>query len=168
MERRTAFEVRAAGRKLGGYAALFGTETRIADFIETVAPGAFAASLGEGRDILALADHDATKVLARTRSGTLRLSEDARGLAFELDLPDTQAGHDIEALAARGDLGGMSFGFTAAKDGEQWQGERRTLKRVTLHEISVVSAFPAYQGTTAALRARTPHLTAAKLWMHTL
>lgn len=77
-ERRAAIlEIRANGRRLEGYAATFNTETRIGNrFDEVILPGAFSASLKAGGDILALVDHDATRVLARTRSGTLRLSED--------------------------------------------------------------------------------------------
>jgi len=85
-------EVRAKGRKLEGYAATFDTEARIGRTIETIAKGAFSASLETRGDILALVDHDPARVLARTRSGSLRLSEDSRGLAFDLDVPDTQAG----------------------------------------------------------------------------
>lgn len=151
VERRAFHEVRATGRRVEGYAATFGTETRIGSFVESIAPGAFMASLAG--DVLALLDHDAGKVLGRTKSGTLRLAEDARGLAFSLDLPDTQAGRDVLALAERGDLGGMSFGFTVPKGGEEWKGERRTLRSVALKEISVVSAWPAYPETEIAVRA---------------
>lgn len=159
IEERAAIDVRAEGRKLTGYAATFNNETRIADFTETIAPGAFRASLADGHDILALADHQRDKVLARTKSGTLRLSEDERGLRFEIDVPDTSAGRDVLALAARGDLGGMSFGFSVDK--EDWQGERRTLQSVTLHEVSVISAWPAYSGTSVSARAK-QHRTAAQ------
>ena len=152
VERRAAAtEVRASGRRLVGYAATFGAEAKLGRVRETIAPGAFAGSLSG--DVLALLDHDAGKVLGRTRSGTLRLSEDARGLAFELDLPETAAGADVLALATRGDLGGMSFGFSVPAGGATWAGERRTLTRVNLREISVVSAWPAYPDTSLALRA---------------
>ena len=152
IERRAAvLEVRASGRRLEGYAAVFGSEAKIGRVRETIAPGAFAASLSG--DILALLDHDPAKVLGRTRSGSLKLQEDAKGLHFSLDLPDTQAGTDVLALATRGDLGGMSFGFNVPAGGESWAGERRTLQRVNLHEISVVSAWPAYPDTSLALRA---------------
>lgn len=150
LERRHATEVRASGRRLEGYAATFNAEARIGTFVETIAPGAFRSALAG--DVLALLDHDTGKVLGRTRSGTLRLSEDTRGLSFSLDLPDTQAGRDALALAERGDLGGMSFGFTVPKGGESWNGERRTLNAVGLREISVVSAWPAYPETEIALR----------------
>lgn len=151
-KRALATECRAKGRRLSGYAALFGTEARIADaFTEIVVRGAFSASLAGGSDVLALVDHDPAKVLARTRSGSLRLSEDARGLAFDLDVPDTQAGRDVLALAERGDLGGMSFGFTVTDEARD--GDRRELRAVRLHEISVVSAWPAYDGTEVSARA---------------
>jgi uncharacterized protein len=53
-------------------------------------------------------------VLARTRSGTLRLAEDSKGLAFDLDVPNTSFGRDVLELAERGDIGGASFAFTVA------------------------------------------------------
>lgn len=152
VERRSFSEIRSKGRRLEGYAATFGSEARIGSFVETIAPGAFRSALAS--DVLALLDHDTGKVLGRTRSGTLRLSEDSQGLAFSLDLPETQAGSDALALAERGDLGGMSFGFTVPKGGESWTGEKRTLREIGLKEISVVSAWPAYPDTSLALRAR--------------
>ena len=161
--RHVPIELRARGRRLEGYAATFGAEARIAGgVVETIRPGAFAASLRSGADILALADHDPRRVLGRTRSRTLRLAEDARGLAFDLDLPDTQAGRDVLALAERGDLGGMSFGFNAVDDHRE--GMRRELREVELIEVSVVSAFPAYEGTAVTARHRpgdAPHLARA-------
>ena len=146
-------ELCAKGRRLEGYAALFGTEARIGGgMVETITPGAFKSTLEERDDILALVDHDPARVLARTRSGTLRLSEDTRGLSFDLDVPDTQAGRDVLALAERGDLGGMSFGFSARD--ESIDGNRRELRAVDLFEISVVAAFPAYDGTVINARAK--------------
>jgi uncharacterized protein len=146
-ERRAlAVEIRAKGRKLEGYAATFDNPATIGGrFVETIARGAFAATLRSRGDVLALVDHDPGRVLARTRSGTLRLGEDTRGLSFDLDVPDTSHGRDVLALAERGDLGGMSFGFTAID--EHRDGDRRELRAVELHEISVVLAWPAYDGT---------------------
>ena len=100
-ERRAALEVRAAGRRLEGYAAVFDSEAPIGAFRESIRPGAFRAALATGKDVLALVDHDPARLLGRTGSGTLRLSEDSRGLAFELDVPDTQLGRDILALACQ-------------------------------------------------------------------
>lgn len=153
LERRAATELRAAGRRLEGYAATFGTAAQIGGFSETILRGAFQASLAASADILALVDHDPSRLLARTASGTLRLSEDERGLRFELDVPDTQLGRDVLALAERRDLGGMSFGFRVKN--EAWPArDRRELRAVDLIEVSVVHAHPAYSQTTISARAR--------------
>ncbi|GJE78647.1 HK97 family phage prohead protease [Methylorubrum suomiense] len=174
MEQRGAeIEVRAKGRRLEGHAALFGVETRVAGprgpFRETIRAGAFAASL-RGRDVLALRDHDPGRVLARTRSGTLRLAEDSTGLQFEIALADTTEARDVLAMVERGDAGGMSFAFDA--EDEDWQGDRRELRSVVLHEISVVSAWPAYPGTIVQARAGGPgapsSLALARLYLDTL
>ncbi len=152
-ERRGGVEIRAAGRRLEGYAAAFGSEARIGSFRETIRAGAFRASLAASKDVLALVDHDPSRLLARTGSGTLRLSEDTRGLAFALDVPDTQLGRDILALAERRDLGGMSFGFVVRD--EAWPAkDQRELRAVDLIEVSVVQAFPAYGATTITARSR--------------
>lgn len=168
IERRAvAAELRARGRKLEGYAATFNLEARINDFIEVIAPGAFAASL-DG-DVLALVDHDAGRVLARTRSKTLRLAEDSKGLAFDLDLPSTSYANDLLALAERNDLGGMSFAFIPIE--ERWDGDRRELRNVDLKEISVVSAWPAYEGTIVQARARPvtfPRVAVARRFLESL
>lgn len=154
IEKRIATETRAEGKKLVGYAAVFNQETRIADFHEVIRPGAFRSTLADGHDVLGLVDHDAGKVLARTKSGTLRLSEDARGLRFEIDLPETGLGRDILALAARGDIGGASFAFSVPEGGEVWNGDKRELRSVSIAEISVVQSFPAYAGTSVQARSR--------------
>jgi HK97 family phage prohead protease len=155
LERRAGLlQVRARGRHLEGYAALFGVEARLGPVVETIAAGAFKEALASQRDILALQDHDAQHLLGRTSSGTLALTEDAKGLSFVLDLPDTQSGRDVLALAERGDLGGMSFGFRPKPKGETWEGQRRTLTSIDLVEISVISAFPAYPETGDTISAR--------------
>ncbi len=171
IERRAVVELRVAGRKLEGYAATFGTEATVGTFTEMVARGAFANSLAGGNDILALLDHDPGRLLGRTKTGTLALSEDHKGLRFSLDLPDTSTGRDVLALAERGDLGGMSFGFRVPEGGDAWDGNRRELRHVDLREVSVVSSWPAYEGTTVAARARTrshPRLTRVLRFMETV
>jgi len=170
IERRAiSLELRAVGRRLEGYAATFNTDARIGNFTETIAPGAFRASLGAGGDILALADHAPDKLLGRTRSGSLRLSEDNTGLAFSLDVPETAVGNDVLALAKRGDLGGMSFGFITPKDGDSWAGNKRTLRSVDLKEISVVSSWPAYPNTIVTARYLMPaRLHLARLYLESL
>ena len=137
-----------------GRVARFDSETRIGDFREVIRRGAFASALAAGQDILCLLDHDPKALLGRTRTGTLKLAEDADGLTFELSLPDTRAAADVLALAERGDLGGMSFGFTVPQGGDHWQGDLRELRSVNLHEVSVVQSWPAYSQTEVSVRAR--------------
>lgn len=147
-------QVRAAdsGKVAAGYAALFNSDADIGGWwIERIAPGAFAGTIAG--DVRALVDHDHGRVIGRTTAGTLRLNEDAKGLAIEIDLPDTTDGRDIGTLLERGDVTGMSFGFRVTK--EEWdetvEPPVRTIHAVDLHEVSIV-AFPAYEATNVALR----------------
>lgn len=147
-------ELRAAdGAKIAaGYAALFNSRTQIGDwFEEIIAPGAFKDALSS--DVRALIDHDTGRVIGRSTAGTLRLSEDDRGLFVEIDLPDTSDGRDLAVQLERGDISGMSFGFRVTK--EEWDETGkvpvRTIKAVDLFEVSAV-AFPAYADTEIALR----------------
>lgn len=170
IEKRATVGVTVNGRKLTGYIAKFDTPTKIGGFTEIIRRGAFAASLTAGRDILALADHDTSRVLGRTRSGTLELREDAEGLAFSLQLPDTQAGRDLAALAERGDLGGCSFAFTVPAGGDHWNGNTRELRSVDLDEVSIVQSRPAYPDTEVHLRSLQPQSQTALLryWLETV
>lgn len=154
LEHRGALEWRVAGRRLVGHAAVFDQAADIGGTKEIIRRGAFAKALAGGADILALVDHNPQSLLGRTRTRTLRLEEDARGLAFEIDLPKTSVGADILELAERGDLGGASFGFLIPKGGERWQGRTRELVEIDLREISVVHAWPAYPTTDVAARSR--------------
>ena len=144
--------VREDSRTVAGYAAVFNSITDIGGmFREQIAPGAFKPSLAA--DVRALFDHDSAHVLGRTKAGTLRLKEDERGLAVEIDLPETQVARDLTASMARGDIDGMSFGFRVTK--QEWDDTQdpplRTIREVELHEVSVVT-FPAYDDTEVALR----------------
>src|SRR5436190_5368915 len=74
--------------RLVGYAAVYNSlSADLGGFKERIKPGAFRSSVTGGTDIRALVDHDASKILGRTSSGTLRLSEDQVGLRIEIDLP---------------------------------------------------------------------------------
>jgi len=169
LEKRGASAPQAQGRKLTGYAAVFNTPADIAGYTEVIKPGAFSKSLEPGRDIVAMIDHKPTKVLGRTKSGTLRLWEDQKGLAYEIDLPDTTEARDLLAQVERGDIGGMSFGFTVPQGGQRWaQGKRREITQATLHEISVVHAWPAYSGTSVEARNKAPRLAQARRFMETV
>ncbi|WP_165250187.1 HK97 family phage prohead protease [Paludisphaera soli] len=158
--RRDAAEGEAEGpRVLRGHAAVFGESTvlyraRGWEVREVIRPGAFRNALAERMDVRALIDHNSTLILGRTASGTLRLSEDARGLAVEIDPPDTQAARDLLVSIDRGDVSQMSFAFVPRKGGEvittRMDGDLEVttveLIDLDLYDVSAVT-YPQYPGT---------------------
>jgi HK97 family phage prohead protease len=151
------FEIRETddGMQFSGYAAVFNSDSEPLPFTERIAPGAFRGSLRNRNDIKLLWNHSTGDVLASTRSGTLRITEDARGLYVEADMAPTTVGNNARELIKRGDVDSMSFGFTVARGGDEWnsEGTVRTLNRVSLHEVSIV-AFPAYTATAGTTAVR--------------
>jgi uncharacterized protein len=121
-------------------------------FVEVLAPGAFQSTLKQVKagehDVLAFTEHDRRNLLGRVSAGNLKLEEDARGLRFSLELPDTQLARDARELVARGILKGMSFSFAVVK--EKWDSiggrSRRTVHDLLAYEISIVGS-PAYPAT---------------------
>jgi HK97 family phage prohead protease len=145
--------------RVSGYAAVFGEETNIAGmFTETIERGAFTSALERQDDVVFLINHDGLP-LARTRSGTLRLSQDERGLYMETELdgsdPDVRA---IVPKMKRGDLDKMSFAFMPERQEWDDRGEvpKRTIQDLRLFDVSIVTT-PAYDGTEIGLRALEAH-----------
>jgi HK97 family phage prohead protease len=147
------FEMRSDGMSFSGYAAVFDSPSQPLPFTEVIAAGAFKRTLTRRNNIRMLLNHDTSRVLGTTRSGTLRLHEDSKGLHVEADLPETTYGRDLSIVMQRGDVDAMSFGFSVPPKGDRWSddGATRTLTEVRLHEVSVVT-FPAYEATTAHVR----------------
>lgn len=155
------FELRADDDaiRVAGYAAVFGEEADIGGyFTEVIERGAFANAIERGDDVVFLVNHDGLP-LARTRSGTLRLSEDERGLYMETELdpndPDVRA---IVPKMKRGDLDKMSFAFVP--DRQEWDESgdkpKRIIRDVRLHDVAIVTT-PAYDGTEIGLRSLEQH-----------
>lgn len=137
-----------------GYAAVFNSESEPLPFREKILPGAFSRSLRSRNNVKMFVNHNMDQVLASSRAGTLKLTEDSRGLLVEADLPPTTYAKDLSIMMRRGDVDSMSFGFSVPRNGDIWNEERteRTLKEVRLHEVSIVTSFPAYAATTAQVR----------------
>lgn len=158
MERRAAAaSLTGDGKTIAGYAAVFNSPADIGDmWTEVITPGAFTDTLRSGQDVLALYSHEIERLLGRQSAGTLRLSEDDKGLAVEIDLPDTSDGRDVGVLVQRGDLKGMSFGFSVTK--QEWDETvtppKRTIMAVDLREVTV-TADPAYEDTEIGMRSLT-------------
>lgn len=161
MEKRFALGApTATGNKLVGLAVPYNATVSHAGGEERIAPGALAETITDGHDILALIDHDPTRVLARTSNETLRLRETARGLEYEIELPNTPSAAEVRGLAEAGTLGGVSIGFRAIS--ESRDSGVRVIERLELVEVSVVASFPAYPQTSADLRNATPRLNRAR------
>ncbi len=137
-----------------GYAAVFDSlSDELYGFREKVAQGAFTKTLKKA-DVRALFNHDPNYVLGRNKAGTLTLGEEEKGLAFEVEPPDTQWARDLMVSMERGDISQCSFGFRTVKD--QWdetdpKNVIRTLLEVELFDVSVVT-YPAYPKTDAQVR----------------
>ena len=147
----TTFEIREVegtdGMTFEGYASVFNSESEdLGGFRETVAPGAFKRSLQSRNDIKMLFNHDTGAILGSTRSGSMTLVEDERGLKVRATLPQTSLANDVAELIRTGIVDSMSFGFSVIRDSWDASGTNRVLEAVRLHEVSIV-AFPAYSGT---------------------
>lgn len=143
-----------------GHAAVFDKRALIGGkrwgFWEKIAPGAFAKTIGEA-DVRFLINHDPNLLMARNKSGTLTLSEDATGLVVDapnLDLRQTYT-NDFAIALERGDISQMSFAFEPiewryeeAEDGKALY----TLTELRLFDVAGVT-YPAYEETDAGLRA---------------
>jgi uncharacterized protein len=140
------------GMTFGGYAWRYNEPSLPLPFTERIMPGAFTRTLKSKNDIRAYVNHDDTRLLGSTRAKTLRIEDRAEGGWVELSLPPTVDGETVRALVARGDIQGMSFGFSTVRDSWSADGSERTLEEVRLHEVSVVTGVPAYPSTTASVR----------------
>lgn len=159
-------QVRAkSGDKPGieGYAAMFNEAYDSGWFIETIKPGAFTRALKEGQDVRCLFNHNPDNLLARSKSDTLRMSEDSTGLHYDADLnTDTTIGADVRSMIERGDIDGCSFAFSVNK--QIWREEKdasghmvqyRDIEDLDLFDVGPVT-YPAYEGTSVSARSLWP------------
>lgn len=137
-----------------GYACVTESPYKVTDALgeyqETVSRQAFDKTLADGADVSFLVNHEGV-AMARTRSGSLRLASDTRGLHVEARLnpgrPDVQI---ARAAIDDGELNEMSFAFKALR--QKWDDDYtdRRLDEVSLHrgDVSIVNfgANPATAG----------------------
>lgn len=155
--RRRVTEVRREGRRLTGYAMVWGQlSLDLGGFVERFQRGAFADSLRNRRDVVLLHSHDDARPFARTTADTMSVAEDDTGLRIEAELPNSAEARHLAMLINSGVIDGMSvrFAVTRAED-ETWSGDKpggivRTIKRAVLIEASTVT-WPAYPSTTVSV-----------------
>jgi HK97 family phage prohead protease len=125
IEKRALVGARASnpeGRILIGYGAKYGEETDLSDELsEVILEGAFISCVERGDNIALLRDHEPGKLLARTRSATLKVEADSTGLHFSTtSLPDTELADETLELVKRGDLSGCSFAFMIGEGDDEY------------------------------------------------
>jgi len=137
-----------------GHAAVFDSlSENLGGFREKIAHGAFDTVIED--DVRALFNHDSNMILGRTKSGTLKLGIDERGLTYEIDPPNTSYANDLRESMKRGDISQSSFGFVIDED--DWREDDdgvviRTIKKVKrLYDVSPVT-YPAYEATDSTAR----------------
>ena len=140
--------------KIEGYFVVFNSETELYDgMYEEISDKAFANI--DLSDVRALADHDTAKVLGRTKSNTLKLSVDDKGLYGEIIINknDTEAVNLYERVK-RQDIDQCSFGFNILNETMEQRADgttKWTITEIELFEVSVVT-FPAYADTSVEAR----------------
>lgn len=137
------FQVKAVDEEgvFTGYGSVFGVKD---SYDEIVAPGAFTESLAAWK-----AEGRLPPVLWQHRAGEpvgpyLDMSEDAIGLSLkgQLLVKDVQRAREARALMAAKAVNGLSIGFVTREDSYDRVTGIRTLKKVDLWEVSIVT-FPA-------------------------
>ena len=120
------------------------------EFREVMRPGV-AAHLLATSDTRLLVNHSSIP-LARTQSGTLRLTDTPKALTFTGTVDRRlSAANDALVALERGDLTGMSIAFTVAPGGDEWKGKKRIVSKLeSLDDISLVT-FPCSPGTSARI-----------------
>ena len=140
-----------------GYAALYNTRSvDLGGFEEVLEPGCFDSVMETNPDVFALFNHDPDSILARSTSGTLKLSLDEKGLAYSFEMPNTTLGNDLSVLMKRGDIRGSSFRIRhwarpSFRSDDSGKSVRYISNIASLHDVAVVST-PAYPKAGAAIR----------------
>ena len=123
------------------------------DYKEKIMPTAFDGA--DLSDVVFRVDHEG-RVYARTSAGTLELWTDAHGLGQRTDLSRTAAARELFADIEAGNYPKMSFAFTVAEDGDEYDKKThtRTINRIAkVFDVSPVS-FPANPGTELSVSTR--------------
>jgi HK97 family phage prohead protease len=152
-------EVRADGAHISGYVNATEKKSRPVitakgqRVIEVIEPRTFERALERATNVPMTKDHKPDIVLAETRSGNLRLHEDAIGLFAEALVTDPATVEEARA----GKIKGWSFGMKNIVDEIEERTDALPLRRVKGldldHITLVVNATPAYAATSVEVRA---------------
>jgi len=118
-----------------GYASVFGV---VDQGMDVVVRGAFSKSLGSGRKVKMLWQHDQSQPIGKFTE----IKEDERGLFVKGRLlKEVQQGREAMAMLREDVIDSMSIGYRTVEAIEEGNGSVRKLMEVDLFEISLVT-FP--------------------------
>ena len=156
-------EQRAAGepesRTITGYAVKFEQKSVPiwGSFEEIIRRGAFDKA--DMENVVMNFNHDDSKILARSSSGTLSFEIDEIGVRFSFEAPNTTLGNDMLELVRRGDVNQCSFAFTVEEETWTWRTELNGMEYDLREIISISKVYdfslvvhPAYPSTEAHTR----------------
>jgi HK97 family phage prohead protease len=109
----------------------------IGDYQEGIVRGAFTKTLAGGADVAFLVNHGGV-TMARTKAGTLTLSEDSTGLYSEATLNPTRT--DVQILRAAiedGALDEMSFAFRVVREDWSYFEDNGVVDRRWITEVNL-------------------------------
>ena len=156
MEKRSInYEFRAMpeSRTIVGTATVFNSAYDMGWYDEEMSQDVFTNS--DMTDVVALFNHDANMVLARTKSGTLKLKVTGNAMEYEFEAPNTTLGNDLLEMVKRGDVYQSSFAFSVeTEDWEERSGmkPKRIIKGIKkVYDVSPVT-YPANPDTMVAKR----------------
>ena len=162
LTRAASFTARASnddGFTLEGYAAVFGSPTRIDSwegrFDEIIQRGAFKRTLGERTPVMQF-DHGHDIATGSVPIAAIeKLSEDDHGLFVRARMFDNPRVEPIRQAIAGGAIDGMSFRFRVTREEWDESGDDdvpvRTIRELDLFELGPV-VFPAYEATSVGVR----------------
>lgn len=142
---------------VSGYFTTFNQEYPLfEDFYESISPDAFRET--DMSDVVLQLNHDGF-VYARSRNGSLAITSDEHGGHCVADLSGTKQGReDLYEAITNGLIDTMSFGFTIADDGFEWEEDEsgvihsRITKISKLYDVSPIAGFAANPNTEISAR----------------
>lgn len=126
--------------------------------VERVHPRAFNRAVKrERQNVMGLFNHDSNNVLGRF-PGTMRLEVLPRGLFYRVKPSERTIWKDVSDMVRAGDVPGSSFGFVVTKENVKTEGDKTEIREITDLDLIDVgpTPFPAYTGTSAAMRIADP------------
>ncbi len=147
-------------KRISGYGIVYNRETQLYDDLyEVIRPGAASEFLATNPDIKCCLNHNRERIFGRTKSGTVKLEENSKGVKYTVKPPDAQWARDAIASIERGDIDGSSFTFAVLPQDEKVSKRsdgtylREVFKIARIGEMGPVTD-PAYLDTTAEARAK--------------